>query len=378
MFGPAPRCASMARHEDKPSYVLPAPHAAWIAALLPGPIPEEGKATCGACAMCTPKGPVADPYSFDPHVKCCSYEPRLASFVVGRILADESSENADGRTSVLARIQKQLGVSPLGLVGSARRGLLYGHLDGLGRAPDLRCPHYVDAEDGGRCGIWAHRPVVCATWFCKHDRGAVGQRFWLRLSELLAEIEMELSLECAAQLGAPSAELFTLEDRLSKRLDPAELGGPLDMERHRRIWGDWSGREVEYYRAAAELVCEMRWVEVVATCGARTRVLIDLVTTAYEALISTDVPARLKAGAFRVEGACNRKLRVVSYSGHDPLMMSENLARALSHFSGQPCAEALGSIHAELGLKMAPGLLRRLVDFELLVECDTHTAEPTT
>jgi hypothetical protein len=359
----------MARQDDNPSYALPTLYAPWIAELLSGPIPHETKATCDDCAMCTKEGPVADRYSFDPHVKCCSYEPRLPNFMLGRILADDSSENAEARASVLTRIQEQLDVSPLGLVGSARYGLLYQHHDGFGRAPDLRCPHFVDAEDGGHCGIWANRPVVCATWFCKHDRGAVGQEFWSRLSALLRAIEMELSIWCAAELGAVSAELFTLERSPSARVDLAELGGPVDTERHRRIWGDWTGKELRYYQACAELVSEIRWEQVSAICGARTRMLVSLVQEAYNSLISEDIPVRLKVGAFRVEGVQNRKLRVVTYSGYDPLMMSEKLASALPYFSGQPWTDALESIRTSLGLRMDPQLVRRLTDFQFLVEC---------
>ena len=357
----------MRRPDDNPSYALPTPHGAWIAELL-AEIPRESKATCDDCAMCTKEGPTAD--SFDPHVKCCTYEPRLANFMVGRILADDTPANAEGRASVALRIRKQLDVSPLGLVGSARFGLLYGHHDEFGRAPDLRCPHYVDTEAGGHCGIWAHRPVVCATWFCKHDRGAVGQRFWIRLSELLRAIDMDLSIWCAAELGAGSTELFTLESSPANRLDRAELGGPVDRARHGRIWGDWTGKELAYYEACAELVSEMRWERVSAICGPRVRVLVDLVKQAHEKLLSLDIPVRLKVGAFRVEAVQNRRLRVVTYSGHDPLTMSERLAGALPHFSGQPWPEAVESIRTNLGIGMDPQFVRRLTDFQLLVECN--------
>lgn len=68
-----------------------------------------------------------------------------------------------------------------------------------GERPDAQVsalpPHYLD-EAGGRCGIWKHRKGVCATWFCKHSRGATGRRFWAMLDQLLATVERELTRWC--------------------------------------------------------------------------------------------------------------------------------------------------------------------------------------
>src|SRR6187549_2002742 len=95
-------------------FALPELYASWMAELLPGAIPQETKATCQECAMCARERPVDGLMFFDSKVKCCTYEPRLANFLVGRILVDETADPA-GRASVLDRMARRIAVSPLGL-----------------------------------------------------------------------------------------------------------------------------------------------------------------------------------------------------------------------------------------------------------------------
>lgn len=317
--------------------------------------------------MCGPQRVPDDAASFDPRVKCCSYEPRLANFLVGRILQDNGAD-AQGRATIEDRIARRVAVSPLGLDQSARFNLLYKSAPhGFGRALAFRCPHYVDTQKGGRCGIWAHRNGVCATWFCKHDRGAAGQAFWARLGELLGAIETDLSMWCTAELGAGSRELLQLAERGSGRMDLAELEGPRDTERYQRLWGTWVGKEKEYYQASAQLVDPLDWNNVMRRCGPRVRLLADLARQAYDNLASDEIPARLWLENFKIEGVHEGgKLRIASYSGNDPVLIPERLARALPFFTGQPWQEAVEAIRVNLNMQLRRDLVRRLVDFGIL------------
>src|SRR5262245_25747140 len=123
--------------------------------------------------MCARPGDVPRPDSeyFDPEIKCCTYLPPLPNFLVGRIPADDREDMAHGCSSVDARLIAGVEVTPLGFGVPAPYTLLYGNArDAFGRARGLRCPHYV--SEGGKCGIWRHREAICATWFCKRERGA--------------------------------------------------------------------------------------------------------------------------------------------------------------------------------------------------------------
>ncbi|HLN49881.1 MAG TPA: hypothetical protein VK251_10275, partial [Steroidobacteraceae bacterium] len=113
--------------------------------------------TCDDCAMCAHAGDAHGPSRqfFSATVKCCSYVPELANFLVGRILSDTDAAAQAGRSTVNDRIAAGLGVTPLGLQQSAVYSQLYRGSDAaFGRSQALRCPHFL--EDGGRCGIWRH------------------------------------------------------------------------------------------------------------------------------------------------------------------------------------------------------------------------------
>ena len=189
-----------------PPLPLPPLYAPWIEEVLGGPVPEESHATCSSCAMCPPTNAKAVTTSlteFDPGSKCCTYVPTLPNFLVGMVLDDDSGLTEPGRISIEARIADGAGVTPLGLQADPRYALIYKHAGGeaFGRTAGMRCPHYLPAN--GRCGIWRHRNAVCATWFCKHERGMVGKQFWDTLRQLLTLAERHLAMWAAAQLGEP-------------------------------------------------------------------------------------------------------------------------------------------------------------------------------
>jgi hypothetical protein len=350
-------------------YAFPLLYAPWMADLLGGPIPDETKATCHDCVMCSNQT-ASDLYTFDPRTKCCTYEPRIPNFLTGRILIDNSELQAEGRASILARIGRRAGVSPLGLDQSNRYSTLYSNATkAFGRAPGLLCPHYIDRE-GGLCGIWKYRPSVCATWFCKHIRGAVGQNFWRRMTDLLITIETELSVWCAAELHAGSPDLLPLPKRENHEIDASEFDGPSNVKRYAETWGQWAGKESEYYANCARLVEPLNWSQIVEICGPYVRMRSRFTQEAYRELVSDFLPERLRVGNFTIDGIVEGKLRVSSYRPFDPLLMSDRLARALPYFAGQKWEEAVEAIRVELGLQLNREMLHRLVDFGILVACD--------
>src|SRR5690606_32741885 len=105
-------------------------------------------------------------------------------------------------------------------------------LSAFGRDRSLLCAYF----DEGRCTIWAHRESTCATWFCKHERGAAGKRLWRSVHALLGEIEVALS-RWAVRVLDPGEEAVALA------VDGAALHravGSVDVlpeAVHRRLWG---------------------------------------------------------------------------------------------------------------------------------------------
>ena len=352
--------------------VLPPLYARWMDALLGESIPPETRATCEDCAMCAPEG-AADEATlyFSPRVKCCTYQPRLANFLVGRALEDKDFAFSAGRATLERRIAGGVGVTPLGLETSAAYGLLYQHgSEGFGRADSMRCPHYLE-EGGGRCGIWRHRNSICATWFCKHERGATGLAFWERLRDLLQAVERDLAAWCVLEAGLNADAIGALfafrkpEERDS--LSVADLDGKADPKVARKLWGAWLGREREFYRECAGRVSPLTWEDVLRISGPVVGAHARVARQAFEALLRDELPERLTTGPFQIVSTGREGVRVVSYSGNDPLDLAPGVLDVLPFFDGRPTAEALGTIRRELGIRVEKDLVRKLADFEILV-----------
>jgi hypothetical protein len=337
---------------------LPPLYAEWLADVLPAGMPRETIATCDRCVMLGDGG-------FDPRVKCCTYEPRLPNFLVGRILADEPSP---GRDSVVARIERRAAVTPLGLQPGASQQLLYEHAGRgqFGKSAALRCPHYL-ADAGGTCGIWKHRNGVCSTWFCKHVRGALGREAWSAVRGLLTEIEDALSMWCAAEVGLDDEALLDAFDpgRTRAALRADEIDQRPDPD-HARRWGAWAGREAEFYAACAERMASQTWADVERIGGARLRLRLDVVRAALRRL-AAELPERVSMIPYQVvRGGDRDTVRLVTYSDHDPLEVPRLLLELLPALTDGPVDDALLRIAKEEGVAVDPALVQRLVDFGLL------------
>jgi len=353
--------------------LLPPHAAAWIQAVVDGPVPAETHATCSSCAMCAPVVAMDAPAApgrnyFEPDIKCCDYLPDLPNFLVGRVLLDDSEPAADGRASIGARIDAGAAVTPLGLgTPEPWKLLTRGRESDFDQSRAMRCPHFV--EDGNTCGIWAHRESVCSTYFCRHVRGATGESFWMALREMLVAIERDLAQWCVEQIGIDEAShelLFSRTERFVP-VDHRAPDGSAGARRHRAIWGSWLGRERELYERSARLVAELGWEEVLeiggSELGARTRV----VQAAWRRLASLEVPKTLRIGRYQVVDEGVESVTLRSYSASDLLEIPRALFEALPAFDGRPTAQVLEGIEQERGVRMGADRVRELVDFRVLL-----------
>jgi coenzyme PQQ synthesis protein D (PqqD) len=348
---------------DAPTTSLPPLYAVWAEQLLSGPLPTEAHATCHDCAMAKPPGSAATANAtrFNPHAKCCTYLPILPNYLVGRILADTNASGAVGRESVRSRIAKRVGVSLLGVGVSPEYSAIYRHANPLfGKSPALICPHYIDA-DGGSCGIWQHRNAVCATYFCKFNRGAIGQGLWHALFELFGTIERQLAFWCARNLNVSISDVgaawLQYNGIALPRPDEAQSG-----------WGDWVGREEDAYVRCAELVAALSWERVLEIGGADAAASVKKVQAAYRAHADTELPEQLRLAP--VARRClDAQTSVVSgYNPNDMLVLPTRLTQALDYFDGtRSTADAKRMVADDGAREVDDALIRRLVDFGVLV-----------
>jgi Fe-S-cluster containining protein len=310
---------------------------------------------------------------YNPETKCCTYIPTLPNYLVGRILGDDDSSFASGRKTVEERLRAGLAVTPLGLGMPPTFTFLYAQTAGraFGLSKSLRCPHYL-SEEGGRCGIWKHRASVCATWYCKHVRGAVGAKFWASLNQLLAGVEQSLSHWCVYELEIEIEALRLLFPPRSvfkndHQLDDRALDGTVDPRMYELLWGKWLGREEEFYREATRLVNGLAWKDVVSIGGTEIKVRERLVRDTYDRLMSEELPPSLRVGRLNVLSMGRETCRVTTYSTIDPLDLPQSLITVLPYFDGRPTLDAMEAIEKHEGIKLDVALVRKLADFEILI-----------
>ncbi len=351
---------------------LPSLYAAWMDEMLAGPIPRETDATCDDCAMTATNGiGENERIFFNPETKCCTYIPALPNYLVGRILADDDPNTAAGRATVQERLDAGIAVTPLGLGQPPGFQVLYGQSSEslFGRSATLRCPHYLTA-DGGRCGIWQHRASICATWYCKFVRGALGSRFWQTLNQLLSAVELCLSRWCVLKLEIGSEALSHIIPnplRRTQQIDPLALDGTRDEFSQRKLWGRWAGGEGDFYRECAKLVAHLSWEDVLTISGPDVKILAGVVREAYAKLMSKQIPERLRVGPLQIIGMNDERSWIVAHSPLDPLDLPSQLLELLRYFDGRPTKDVLKRIAAERGIELHASLIRQLTDFEVLV-----------
>jgi hypothetical protein len=201
---------------------------------------------------------------------------------------------AHGRATTEARIAAGTAVTPLGLDRSLDELRKYKELEEanqFGRSEEIRCPHYV--EETGGCGVWRHRNGVCATWHCHHERGALGVSFWMHLRRLFERVEVVLVRHCLLELGLDEyalSLLFPAQGALSRNQTPKQLSSPnASPDLRRAAWGSYAGREIELFKACAEIVDALTWDDVLKLGGADLRLAWQLTRAAQRDMQQNDL-----------------------------------------------------------------------------------------
>ena len=125
--------------------------------------PSEPKATCGDCVMCAGVERSGSYVTFSPDVKCCSYVPHLANFLVGRSLLGPGTREHHGPDRPwgggdAAGTGPQLSPTSAGSSGRSP-------ISGARRV--VVCPHFVEETQGlrrsGRRATWCAPPGSAST-----------------------------------------------------------------------------------------------------------------------------------------------------------------------------------------------------------------------
>lgn len=321
--------------------VLPSHYAAFLPDFFDSPAPQEPKATCEQCAMCAPAGvqPDASPFVFfHPDIKCCTFHPVLPNYLAGAVL--EESNDAEGCRRMSDRIHAGDGVSAQWITPpqeynehfSAQRHR------GFGRDARFLCPYF--SREHHNCSIWAWRDAVCATFFCKYEKGEDGQAFWRALRDYLGLIEGALSRWALKQACG-----------------------------QRPVTDCFPGREADFFRQtwrAVRALAEGTSTSRPELPGADA---LKRLQDAYARLGVVSLPRRLVPNPeMKRYPAVDGSVFVISYNSYEPLQLPGEVLTALSEFTaGRSVREARQAVITNHGLSLEDDLLRRLVRFRVLV-----------
>ena len=168
--------------------------------------PEETRSACGACPLVI-AGDAGVPYPFsmarDP--RCCTAQPNLANFLVGRV----------GELQVVRdRLANRDGVSAWGIraVAGYDDAFPTKAKEGFGRDVTMRCPFWVGGDHA--CGVWAGRSARCRAFFCRHDRGLAGAMSWSQSAGLGVSLEAAVAQYLVDTLGGAPAADASIDDLL--------------------------------------------------------------------------------------------------------------------------------------------------------------------
>lgn len=333
------------------------------------PRPIEPKATCDSCAMCPKAGEqhIATRAFFQPDLKCCTYYPHLPNFLVGAILEDRGEVLAEGKRRVQEKIRERYGVTPYFLSPPRRYSVLHAaaRTRAYGRSKVLLCPYFAEGERS--CTIWRHRTGVCATFFCKHERGGAGRRFWLALEKWLTYAERALAEWAAKRVDADVVEPSVAQGSMT--LDDLEERPPGDKD-YASWWKGWVGREEKFYRACFAEVSRLDRAEAakILARDAEEKTLSNEVRARHETLTRPTLAKRLVVGKNVKVQKVDGGVAVSGYSPLDVQLFEEGLYDVIAQMrADEPVDAFLARMQKEHEIELAPELLLYLQLFEILV-----------
>jgi hypothetical protein len=340
----------------------------FLPAFFDSPPIVEDKATCDRCVMLAPPGVPADSRAFfHPAIKCCTYHPRLANFLVGGVLEDDELD--EGKRRMREVIARGVGVTPRWVAPSAKYSLLLeaARASSFGRAVSLRCPYYD--PDPGACTVWKYRKSDCMSYFCKYDEAADGRRYWRAYEGYVSMLELRLS---HFAMRAVSRDVSEPPEREEGELSLEELEDRAPDD-YARWWGPWAGKEEAFYRACYAAVRDIADEDVARILAFEPEVpkrRLRVLEERYHAVVAPRVPERLKINPeLEVFAGPEAGTHIVkSYTRYDPTLLPDAIYTLLPEFTAaRTVAEVQEHILARDDTRFPDELVLQLYQKRILV-----------
>jgi hypothetical protein len=350
--------------------LLPPVYSGFVDEFFDRPKVVETRAECGKCVMCDhgQPSPVAMDY-FNKETKCCTFFPQLPNYLVGAILADPSPEMEEGKKRIREVIANRMGTLPWILTRPRKLAFLMSNYgEAFGRSKSLLCPYFDSANPEYACTIWRHRETVCLTYYCKYNGGKRGYDFWTALKDYLNYTQRVLARAAAEAVDPKVVEPLFKQNQITAR-DMDDLP-PTDAD-YSAWWGNWVGREDEFY------VKTFEWVKAISRADFKQNVdesaegkpIFERLVRAYDRQHDKILPLSLVRNGRMKEQHVDDKVVVTTYHRYDSFALDKELYDVVGLFKAdQSLKENLARLEKEEGIELAPDLIEYLFAAGILVE----------
>ncbi len=256
-------------------------------------VPKEKFANCLDCHFC------ADANHYRSETKCCDYHPIIPNYMVGAILADETTANAEGRKRALEKIQNKVGITPYGIIPPKNYSHLFkktrdhfkkGH-DDISKEiiNQLKCPF----SQKGLCTVYSYRGELCPSFHCTSVSGNFGRQFWKTQNKYLSHVERLCAIYFLKKANYPVDKLIL------KRINPIELKlendkGELNQLKYDRIWKPIVESPESFYLSCFEMFLSLDQSTFESIIGFEGRILQDQMISQSVAFRNKTIPNFLK------------------------------------------------------------------------------------
>lgn len=202
------------------------------------------------------------------------------------------------------------------------------------------------------------------------------QRFWHAVRDLLIAVEERVAYQCLTQGGLPEAQVQAVVGHRSAirgiiaRANSGEAIADLpasdqSAEWFDQMWGDWAGREHEWFEQCADFTATMANEELLSWTE-DSRGLATAVVQRFAELGIHEIPELVTFSPGPGSEATPDVLRLVGYSPFDPLILPARLLADLQRLDGRPIAQVRAEVQPG-ETPLTSDLLSLLQDFRVAV-----------
>ncbi len=359
---------------------LPNIYSKFFPTLFEQSIPKEILADCNDCAMCVEENErqLSSQNYYSPEIKCCTYHPRLYNYLIGGLLLDETPAMDEGRYRILDKIRNKIGITPYGIFPSKKYFLLYkeGRKVAFGKSKLLLCPYYL--SESQKCSLWKFREAVCSTFFCKHIAGEDSMNFWESLKRYLVYIEDTLTKYVLFKMDLDAEKILSYSEqdkniKFTSYEDLDEL--PPTPKKYKNIWGDWVGKEIEFYKQAFQIVSNLTYEDFEKITGIHQLILLEKLKKTHTTVINPNIPNILKRNPRLIVRLTKDNSYIISIAKNNNIFnISPTLYQIIHLFNGyRTNEEVLQFIKEEHNILLEEELLLSLYQNRTLIGCDADS-----